>query len=170
MCRSFCIFITGWRHYCTQCTGQCIASRIPQKPYSHKERSKALRRQFCHVAKLAPKRFASLLMGVWFLGNAAGYALAGTLGAIMPPTGDKYTEASAHGINLGAVLNGAVQPTADQLAFLKSSRIATTFPQFAGFAIHNLYEFFMVFVVLCCGAGILLYALTPLLKRMMHGV
>jgi len=36
------------------------------------------------VAKLAPKRFASLLMGVWFIGNAAGYALAGTLGAITP--------------------------------------------------------------------------------------
>src|SRR4051812_25864097 len=85
------------------------------------------------VAKLAPKRFASLLMGVWFLGNAAGYALTGTLGALLPPTGDKYTEASAHGINLGAVLNGTVQPTADQLAFLKSSKIATSFPQFAGF-------------------------------------
>ena len=122
------------------------------------------------VAKLAPKRFASLLMGVWFLGNAAGYALAGTLGALLPPTGDKYAEASAHGINLGALLNGTVQPTADQLAFLKSSRIATTYPQFAGFPIHNLYEFFMVFVVLCCGAAVLLYALTPLLKRMMHGV
>ena len=122
------------------------------------------------VAKLAPKRFASLLMGVWFLGNAAGYALTGTLGALLPPTGDKYAEASAHGINLGAVLNGTVQPTADQLAILKSSKIAATFPQFAGFTIHNLYEFFMMFVVLCCGAGILLYSLTPLLKRMMHGV
>src|ERR1700730_6783675 len=41
------------------------------------------------VAKLAPKRFGSLLMGVWFLGNAAGYALTGTLGALLPPTGDK---------------------------------------------------------------------------------
>ncbi|HYC28873.1 MAG TPA: peptide MFS transporter, partial [Chitinophagaceae bacterium] len=46
------------------------------------------------VAKLAPKRFASLLMGVWFLGNAAGYALTGTLGALLPPTGDKYAVAS----------------------------------------------------------------------------
>ncbi|TKK71922.1 peptide MFS transporter [Ilyomonas limi] len=122
------------------------------------------------VAKLSPKRFASLLMGVWFLGNAAGYALTGTLGALLPPTGDKYAEASAHGIDLGAVLNGTVQPTANQLAFLKSSKIATTYPEFAGFAIHNLYEFFMMFVVLCCGAGILLYALTPLLKKLMHGV
>jgi POT family proton-dependent oligopeptide transporter len=34
------------------------------------------------VGKLAPKRFASLLYGVFFISNAAGYALAGTLGAI----------------------------------------------------------------------------------------
>jgi POT family proton-dependent oligopeptide transporter len=122
------------------------------------------------VAKLSPRRFASLLMGVWFLGNAAGYALAGTLGALLPPTGDKYAEASAHGINLGAVLNGTARLSPDQLSFLKSSKIATMYPQFAGFPIHNLYEFFMVFVILCCGAGVLLYALTPLLKRMMHGV
>ncbi|MFN8714665.1 MAG: peptide MFS transporter [Bacteroidota bacterium] len=37
------------------------------------------------VAKLAPARFSSLLMGVWFLSNASGYALAGTLGALIPP-------------------------------------------------------------------------------------
>ncbi|HUP11420.1 MAG TPA: peptide MFS transporter, partial [Niastella sp.] len=52
------------------------------------------------VAKLAPKRFGSLLMGVWFLGNAAGYALTGTLGALLPPTGDKFQIASEKGINL----------------------------------------------------------------------
>ena len=45
------------------------------------------------VSKLAPVRFSSLLMGVWFLANAAGYALAGTLGALLPPTGDKYKKA-----------------------------------------------------------------------------
>lgn len=122
------------------------------------------------VAKLAPRRFASLLMGVWFLGNAAGYALTGTLGALLPPTGDKYAEAAAHGINLGGVLDGTTPPTPDQVAFLKSSKIATAYPEFAGFSIQNLYDFFMVFVVLCGGAAILLYALTPLLKRMMHGV
>ncbi len=122
------------------------------------------------VAKLAPKRFASLLMGVWFLGNAAGYALAGTLGALLPPTGDKFTAAAAKGIDLQAILNGTGQPTADQMAFLNSQRIPTTYPTFAGFTIHNLFEFFMVFVILSGAASIVLYALTPLLKRMMHGV
>ena len=70
------------------------------------------------VAKLAPKRFASLLMGVWFLGNAAGYALAGTLGALLPPTGDKYATAAEKGIDLKGILNGQMQGTAEQLAFL----------------------------------------------------
>ncbi len=122
------------------------------------------------VAKLAPRRFASLLMGVWFLGNAAGYALTGTLGALLPPTGDKYAAAAEKGINLQGVLDKTVQPTAEQLAFLTEKKIPVTYPSFAGFTIHNLFEFFMVFVILCGAASILMYALTPLLKRMMHGM
>ncbi|MET0393209.1 MAG: peptide MFS transporter [Chitinophagaceae bacterium] len=122
------------------------------------------------VAKLAPRRFASLLMGVWFLGNAAGYALTGTLGALLPPTGDKYEIASKKGIDLGAVLNSQAQLTTEQAQYLADEKIPTTFPTFAGFTIHNLFEFFMVFVILCGAAAVILYSLTPLLKRMMHGV
>ncbi len=89
------------------------------------------------VAKLAPKRFSSLLMGVWFLANAAGYALAGTLGALLP----------------------------------ENKPGQTSFPSFVGFEIHNLYDFFMLFVVLAGVAAFLLYFLSigPL-KRMMHGI
>jgi len=122
------------------------------------------------VAKLAPKRFASLLMGVWFIGNAAGYALAGTLGALLPPTGDKFEKAAQNGINLDAILNGSVKPTTQQLSFLAENKIPAVYPTFAGFSIHNLYEFFMVFVILCGTAAVLLYSLTPLIKKMMHGV
>ncbi len=122
------------------------------------------------VAKLAPKRFASLLMGVWFLGNAAGYALTGTLGALLPPTGDKYAAAAEKGIDLEAILDNTAQATAEQLAFLAEKKIPTIYPHFAGFTIHNLFEFFMVFVILCGAASLILYSLTPLLKRMMHGV
>jgi proton-dependent oligopeptide transporter, POT family len=122
------------------------------------------------VAKLAPKRFGSLLMGVWFLGNAAGYALTGTLGALLPPTGDKYVAAAEKGIDLGAVLDGKAQATTEQLAYLAEKKIPTTYPVFAGFTIHTLFEFFMVFVILCGIASLILYSLTPLLKRMMHGV
>ena len=122
------------------------------------------------VAKLAPKRFASLLMGVWFIGNAAGYALAGTLGAILPPTGDVIQKANKLGVDLQGILEKKIQPTSEQLSIITKNNFPTTYPTFAGFTIQNLYEFFMVFVILSICAGLLLYALTPLIKRMMHGV
>ncbi|MDX2062196.1 MAG: peptide MFS transporter [Bacteroidia bacterium] len=121
------------------------------------------------VSKLAPIRFTSLLMGVWFLANAGGYALAGTLGALLPPTGDKYEEAQKLGIDLGQVLSGA-DTNAAHLAQLAEKNIPTSYPTFAGFTITNLYEFFMVMVILPAAAGLILLALTGRLKRMMHGV
>jgi POT family proton-dependent oligopeptide transporter len=41
---------------------------------------------------------------------------------------------------------------------------------FAGFEIHNLYEFFMVFVILCGIAAVILAILSPRLKKMMNGM
>ncbi len=122
------------------------------------------------VSKLAPKRFSSLLMGVWFIGNAAGYALAGTLGAIIPPTGDKFKFASSKGIDLASILDGKIQASASQIAILAQEKIDIHYPTFVGFTIHNLYEFFMVFVILSGAAAILLFLLSGLLKKMMHGV
>jgi proton-dependent oligopeptide transporter, POT family len=122
------------------------------------------------VGKLSPKRFASLLYGVFFLSNASGYALGGTLGSILPATGDKFAKAKELGIDLQAVLDNKVVPTAEQLSLLEKHQISAHNHFFAGFEIHNLYEFFMVFVVLTGIAAIVLFALTPLLKKMMHGV
>jgi POT family proton-dependent oligopeptide transporter len=164
------------------------------------------------VAKLAPRRFASLLMGVWFLSNASGYALAGTLGALLPPTTDKYVAAQKENIDLKAILEGQKEATGQelftiaklnlpsatinhakarehnldfdaimeakdttlspaQMETIRSEKLITvSYPQFAGFRITDLFEFFMVFVVLCGAAAVVLYALTPILKRMMHGV
>jgi proton-dependent oligopeptide transporter, POT family len=122
------------------------------------------------VGKLAPKRFASLLYGVFFLSNASGYALAGTLGSILPATGDKFNKATELGIDLQSVLDKKVVPTTEQLALLEKNQIGIDYHQFAGFTIHNLFEFFMVFVVLCGLAAIILFSLTPFLKKMMHGV
>lgn len=122
------------------------------------------------VGKLAPKRFASLLYGVFFLSNASGYALAGTLGSILPATGDKFKKASELGVDLQGVLDKTVSPTAEQMKLLTENQIATAYPSFAGFTIHNLYEFFMVFVVLCGVAAVVLLAISPKLKKMMHGV
>jgi POT family proton-dependent oligopeptide transporter len=122
------------------------------------------------VGKLAPRRFSSLLYGVFFIANAAGYALAGSLGAIMPATGDKFEKASKLGVDLQAVLDKKITLTSEQITLLTKEQIATTNPVFAGFEIHNLYEFFMVFVVLCGIAGTVLALLSPKLKKMMHGV
>jgi POT family proton-dependent oligopeptide transporter len=122
------------------------------------------------VGKLSPKRFASLLYGVFFLSNASGYALGGTLGSILPATGDKFAKAKDLGIDLQAVLDKKITLTAEQLSLLEHHQISAQNPIFAGFEIHNLYEFFMVFVVLTGIAAIVLFALTPVLKKMMHGV
>lgn len=122
------------------------------------------------VGKLAPKRFASLAYGVFFISNAAGYALSGTLGSILPATGDKFNKAKELGIDLQAVLDKKITPTAEQISLLEKNQISTTNPVFVGFEIHNLYEFFMVFVILCGAAALILFALTPRLKKMMHGI
>ncbi len=122
------------------------------------------------VGKLSPKRFASLLYGVFFLSNASGYALAGTLGSILPATGDKFIKAQELGIDLQAVLDKKVTATAEQLELLKQHNIRAENPVFAGFEIHNLYEFFMVFVILTGIASVIMFALTPKLKKMMHGI
>lgn len=123
------------------------------------------------VSKLAPRRFSSLLMGVWFLANAAGYALTGTLAALLPATGPKFIEAQQKvGINLQDVLDNKITPTADQLTQLKDLNIQTSYTHFAGFTIHNLYEFVFMFVILPLVAGLLLLGISPILKKMMHGV
>lgn len=107
------------------------------------------------VGKLAPKRFASLLYGVFFISNAAGYALAGTLGSIMPATGDKFKKAEELGINLQDVLDKKVALNPSQVELFTKNQIPLANHTFAGYEIHNLYEFFMVFVVLCGIAGII---------------
>ena len=186
------------------------------------------------VGKLAPKRFASLAYGVFFISSAAGYALSGTLGSILPPTGDKYLAAEKQNVDFKAILdeekvaNGAelftlaklnlakidkekakelkldidkkikniaeyknqkeiaikkqkefvsnltvtdTAFTAQELDIIKENKvISVSYPKFAGFTIKTLYEFFMVFVVLCGIASLILFILTPFIKKMMHGV
>ena len=122
------------------------------------------------VGKLAPKRFASLLYGVFFISNAAGYALAGSLGALIPATGDKFSKAQEIGVNLQDVLDKKVTLNPEQVAAFEKAQLPLENPTFAGFEIHNLFEFFMVFVVLCGIAAVILALISPILKKMMHGV
>jgi len=122
------------------------------------------------VGKLAPKRFASLLYGVFFLSNASGYALAGTLGSILPPTGEDFLKANKLGIDLQAILDKTLAATPEQLKLLADNKIMDHNPVFAGFELHNLFQFFMVFVALCGVASVILFLICPILKKMMHGV
>lgn len=81
------------------------------------------------VNKLAPLKFASLLMAVWFLANAAANKLAGVLSALYP---DGKTTV------------------------------------FMGYEMNNLYDFFMLFVVMAGLASLILLLLTRLLQKMMN--
>ena len=86
------------------------------------------------VSKLAPLRLSSLLMGTWFLGNAAANKFAGTLSGLIPPS----------------------EPTADQV-----------WPTILGYEITNLYQFFMVFVIMTGIAAGILFVLSRALQKMM---
>lgn len=83
------------------------------------------------VNKLAPFRFASLLMAVWFLANAAANKLAGVLSALYPANG----------------------PTS-----------------LLGYQMNNIYDFFMLFVVMSGVASLILFLLSSKLLKMMQGV
>lgn len=83
------------------------------------------------VNKLAPARFTSILMGVWFLSNAVANKFAGILGALLPSKG----------------------PTS-----------------FLGYQINNLYDFFMLFVVMSAIAAALLFSLSYWMEKRMGTV
>ncbi len=88
------------------------------------------------VNQLAPARFASLLMGVWFLSTSTANKFAGILSALYPEFDSKGN-------------------------LIKSTSII-------GFRIENLFDFFIVFVVMAGIASILLFTITKRLEKMMH--
>jgi POT family proton-dependent oligopeptide transporter len=93
------------------------------------------------VSKLAPLRFASLLMGTWFLANAAANKLAGSLSALIPPGAGEEAKVAAEG-----------------------------YPKLMGFEITNLFEFFNIFIIMSGAAAVILFLLYRRLIKMMHGV
>ncbi len=94
------------------------------------------------VSKLAPIRLSSLLMGTWFLANAAANKFAGTLSALIPPSAEDIAKAT--------------EPI--------------KIPSFLGFQITNLYEFFMLFIIMTGIAAGILFLLSAKLRKMMHGL
>jgi proton-dependent oligopeptide transporter, POT family len=82
------------------------------------------------VNQLAPIKYASLLMAVWFMANAMGNKLAGVLGAFYPDSGKTTV--------------------------------------FLGYHMHNLNEFFMLFVFMAGAASVLLFFVARKTQKMME--
>jgi POT family proton-dependent oligopeptide transporter len=82
-------------------------------------------------------------MGTWFLANACANKLAGSLSALIPP--------------------GAGEAAAEGAGPVK-------YPAIVGYQINNLYDFFMVFIVLSGIAAVVLFLLSNFLKKRMHGI
>jgi POT family proton-dependent oligopeptide transporter len=93
-----------------------------------------------YVTKVAPVKFASLLMGVWFLANAAANKIAGSLAAYTPTPGEA-PKAPAGG------LGGFIQSVS-----------ATN------------HGFYMIFVVAGFSAAAIMLLFVPLLKRLTASV
>ena len=96
------------------------------------------------VSKLSPLRFSSLLMGTWFLANALANKFAGTLSSLIPP--------------------GAGEGAKDTIGKVPE------YKSILGFQITNLYEFFIVFIVMSGIASLILFGLSKFLQKKMNGV
>ncbi|RDI15869.1 peptide MFS transporter [Flavobacterium sp. AG291] len=149
------------------------------------------------VNKLAPVKFASLLMGVWFLSTAAANKFAGTLSGLYPEAvvavsdvetieKDKTLQLFPEGfnkagapevsgqkvipferVNLASITDQTVKE--DVIKQLYSKQVENV-KKFMGFSIANLYDFFMLFVVMAGVASVILFVLSKKLMDMMHGV
>jgi proton-dependent oligopeptide transporter, POT family len=93
-----------------------------------------------YVTKVAPMRFASLLMGVWFLANGAANKIAGTIAELTPTPGQ------APATHAGGFL-GMLQ------------HVATT----------N-HGFYTIFLIMALSASLLMIFFVPLLKRLTKSV
>lgn len=120
------------------------------------------------VNKLAPLKFASLLMAVWFLANAAANKLAGVLSALYPPGVLEIKQAADAGIQLEPILTKTVTPSVADLEKLKELKIPFEYKSILGFQINNLYNFFILFVIMAGIASLILFLLTRKLQTMMH--
>ncbi|MFN3199106.1 MAG: peptide MFS transporter [Bradymonadia bacterium] len=107
------------------------------------------------VTKLAPKRITAMVMGGWFLSSAMAHHIGGVIATLTAKEGDAALALGERAINAGLLEAGASHPE----AVLKS------FDQLAGYM-----EVFQPLGIIAIGAGVVVFALTPLLKKWMHGV
>jgi POT family proton-dependent oligopeptide transporter len=122
------------------------------------------------VNKLSPVKFASLLMGVWFLSTAAANKFAGVLSSLYPPGDGDIAKATAKGINLKDILEGKIQATAEQISALKELGLPHEYASMLGFQVTSLYDFFMIFVFMAGAASLVLFFTYRKMLSMMHGI
>jgi POT family proton-dependent oligopeptide transporter len=146
------------------------------------------------VNKLSPVKFASLLMGVWFLSTAAANKFAGVLSGLYPEPVIKTEIVTQvqdrYGINIQNKnaevkdYNGSPCITMEMVNFTEAKDKAqkaeiTKFVEqnsvvkaksFLGFNINSLYSFFMIFVFMAGIASVILFFLSSMLLKMMHGI
>ena len=148
------------------------------------------------VNKLAPVRFASLLMGVWFLSTSAANKFAGTLSGLYPEPvvsvatieqleSDKGVllfpkEYDKHKrkvndvpvIAMELVQLGEVKDESkkQEIKQVMESNLVDNAKSFVGFKIATLYDFFMLFVAMAGVSSIILFLLSKKLLQWMHGV
>lgn len=149
------------------------------------------------VNKLAPVKFASLLMGVWFLSTASANKFAGTLSALypepvvavstiekiesersiqlFPEAFDKSAAPEIKGVKtisfekLGLSKISDETVKSDILKELDAQQIDNS-KLFMGMKISNLYDFFLLFVGMAGVASVILFFLSRKLIQMMNGV
>lgn len=117
---------------------------------------------FALVGKKAPAKSRGMLYGLFYISNAVGYALSGSLASLMPPTNKDFLDAKNLGINLEEVLKG--DATKEILQKLEDAKIPTSYHSFFGFEITNLYEFLMMFFVICLACSIIIFIISKIFK------
>lgn len=148
------------------------------------------------VNKLAPIRFASLLMATWYMSTAAANKFAGTLSSYYPqPIIEVGIIQEAEKNNSITLLpkdfeesvtekDGTKVIPFDRLTFSKiednniKAQVQSSLEKqqmenpktFIGYQISNLYDFFMLFVFMAGAASIILFFLSKRLLKMMHGI
>ncbi|AZZ59413.1 peptide MFS transporter [Riemerella anatipestifer] len=152
------------------------------------------------VNKLAPVRFVSLLMGVWFLSTATANKFAGTLSSFYPQSYvsvDKVQNFEKE-VNTSLInkdfnikdkknvvqIDGQNMIPFDKItvADIKNEDLKQNIKleiekaqvvkekSFLGFKVASLYDFFMLFVFMSGISSVILFLLSKYLVKMMHGV
>ncbi len=124
------------------------------------------------VSKMAPMRFMSLLFGVWFLANATANKAAGQMSSLYPPSGAEYKVAKDNGLDEAAyrgLLEGTTPVTPEVKVMAEAKNLPLEYPKFLGSPVKDLYQFFMIFLVMAGIAGAILFLLSFPMKKLMHG-